>query len=76
MVPYSLLFAESMYIYILYSVVLFWTFKIKGLMLHSVMALTLLGAGLSMQPDAFLPCSLKILFSSSVPEQQIIKVHV
>lgn len=45
-------------------------------MLLSVMALTLLGAGLSMQPDAFLPCSLEILFSSSVPEQQIIKVHV
>lgn len=42
-------------------------------MLLSVMALTLLGAGLSMQPDAFLPCTLKIL---SVPVQQIIKVHV
>lgn len=42
-------------------------------MLFSVMTLTLLGAGLSMQPDAFLPCSLKILFSSSGPVQQIIK---
>lgn len=30
-------------------------------MLLSVMALTLLGAGLSMQPDAFLPCTLQIL---------------
>lgn len=45
-------------------------------MLLSVMALTSLQAALSMQPDAFLPCSLKILFSSSVPVQQIIKVYV
>lgn len=54
-VPYSPLFAESMYMYLLCSVVFFKLFynEIKGLMLLSVMALTLLGAGLSMQPDAF-----------------------
>lgn len=50
MVPYSLLFAESVYVYLLCSVVFSVFFnKTKGGLLLSVTALPLLGAGPSTQ---------------------------